>query len=56
MDYYNTFKTKTMSYKKELILTLLLEIIGYGLAWYTYGWQLPLAIFLCLWANNITHT
>lgn len=45
-----------MLHKQQIILALLLEMAGYGLAWYNYGWQLPLIIFLCLWGNNITHT
>jgi hypothetical protein len=53
MDYYN-LKLKTMTHRQQVTLALLLEIAGYGLAWYTYGWQLPLIIFLCLWGNNIT--
>jgi len=44
-----------MSYKQKVIVSLLLELIGYGLAWYAYGWQLPLSILICIWANNITH-
>ncbi|MEN8123333.1 MAG: hypothetical protein ABFS35_23550 [Bacteroidota bacterium] len=35
------------------VFGILLELTAYGLAWYFYGWELSIVIFISAWANNI---
>ena len=37
----------------KIIIVSIIILTSYGLAWYWFGWKLPLVTFLALTANNL---
>jgi hypothetical protein len=41
-----------MKNKKLQLFGLIIGIASMAGAWYFYGWQMPVILFLALWSNN----